>query len=220
MSSNASKSSFAATLGLILVWITTVVLLIGLGGFAIQCLGGMMSHPQEAGSPVATGSPSAPKSPAGPSETAAQVPGGGTTAPATAGAAPNADPAVAALLATGKQTFQLCAACHGPDGKALVPNMAPNLAGSAYINGPSERLAMIVLNGIQYPGKYLGQMISWKAQFTDEQIAGVLTYVRSNFGNSAPPITPAMIKGAREKHGSRNTPYSRTELDQVLTDLK
>lgn len=79
---------------------------------------------------------------------------------------------------------------------------------------------MIVLNGIQPSGKFLGQMVSWKAQFSDEQIAGVLTYVRSSFGNSAPPITAEMIKGARAKHGPRNTPYPRTELDQVVTELK
>jgi len=129
------------------------------------------------------------------------------------------DPALAALLAKGQETYALCAACHGPDGKALVPNMAPNLAGSVYVNGPSERLGMLVLNGIQFPGTYLGQMIPWKAQLSDEQIAGVLTYIRANFGNSAPPITPEMILAARTKHGSRDTPYSRAELDAADTNL-
>ena len=211
MSSSPSKSSFAATLGLILVLITALFLLIGLGGFSLQLLAAMLSTPKEVPKTIATAAPSA---------SAANVQGGGTTAPAPAGAAPNADPAVAALLKVGKETFLTCSACHGPEGKAIVPNMAPNLAGSAYVNGPSERLAMIVLNGIQPSGKFLGQMVSCKAQFSDEQIAGVLTYVRSSFGNSAPPITAEMIKGARAKHGPRNTPYPRTELDQVVTELK
>jgi len=205
MSSTAPKSSFAATLGLILVLITSAFLLIGMGVFSVQLLVGILVPPPEQPS-------------AAPTAIAATTPAS-NGAPAAA-AAPAVDPAVTALLAAGKETFQLCAACHGSEGKAIVPNMAPNLAGSAYVNGPSERLSMLVLNGIQYPGTYLGQMISWKASLTDDQIAGVLTYVRASFGNSAPPITAAMIKGAREKHGPRNTPYSRAELDQVVADLK
>jgi mono/diheme cytochrome c family protein len=201
MSSTAPKSSFAATLGLILVLITSAFLLIGMGVFSVQLLVGILVPPPEQEQPsvppvVPPGTPGVPTTPA------------------------PVDPAVTALLAAGKETFQLCAACHGSEGKAIVPNMAPNLAGSAYVNGPSERLSMLVLNGIQYPGTYLGQMISWKASLTDDQIAGVLTYVRASFGNSAPPITAAMIKGARDKHGPRNTPYSRAELDQVVADLK
>jgi len=209
MSSTAPKSKWPAQLGLVLVWITSISLLGGFGVFATALLGSMGYQPKP-GEPVVNSS-SAPGA----------TPAIGTAAPAPAAAAvTSSDPAVVALMETGKQTFMLCAACHGPEGKAIVPNMAPNLAGSAYVNGPSERLGMIVLNGIQFPGKYLGQMIAWKAQFTDEQIAGVLTYIRANFGNSAPPITPAMIKSARDKHGARNTPYSRAELDLVLTDLK
>jgi mono/diheme cytochrome c family protein len=160
-----------------------------------------------------------PAAPSGPVDAASPAAAAAPAAPATASAAPKADPAVVALLETGKQTYMLCAACHGPEGKAVVPNMAPNLAGSAYVNGPSERLSMIVLNGIQFPGTYLGQMIAWKAQLSDEQIAGVLSYIRSNFGNTAPAITPDMIKAAREKHGPRNNPYSRAELDQVTANL-
>jgi mono/diheme cytochrome c family protein len=204
MSSTAPKSSFAATLGLILVLITSAFLLTGMGVFSVQLLAGILVPPPEQPSAEPAAAPATP----------------GAAAAPVAAAAPAVDPAVAALLAAGKETFQLCAACHGPEGKAIVPNMAPNLAGSAYVNGPSERLSMLVLNGIQFPGTYMGQMISWKATLTDEQIAGVLTYVRASFGNSASPITPAMIKGAREKHGPRNTPYSRAELDQVVTDLK
>ncbi len=215
MSSNASKATWPATLGLVLVIITSIALLVGLGVFGVSLLGSMATKPQRP-EPVATATPT---SPAGSVDAAAQSPGAAPATPATAGAAPNADPAVAALLEKGKQTYMLCAACHGPEGKAVVPNMAPNLAGSAYVNGPSERLAMIVLNGIQFPGTYLGQMISWKAQLSDEDIAAVLSYVRSNFGNSAPAITPDMIKAARDKHGPRNNPYSRAELDQVTSNL-
>jgi mono/diheme cytochrome c family protein len=213
MSSHDSNATWPGKLGLGLAIITAAGLLGALGLFGVNLLGSMLIQP-ERGESQAAATPAVPAAPA--------VVGKAPAAPATPAAAPAAektDPALAALMETGKQTFMLCAACHGTEGKAVVPNMAPNLAGSAYVNGPSERLAMIVLNGIQYPGQYLGQMISWKAQLSDEQIAGVLTYIRSNFGNSAPAITPDKIKAAREKHGARNTPYPRAELDQVTANL-
>lgn len=36
---------------------------------------------------------------------------------------------------------------------------------------------------------------------TDEQIAGVLTYVRSNFGNDAPPVSPEEVAALRSEVG-------------------
>jgi mono/diheme cytochrome c family protein len=210
MSSHDGKATWPAKLGLGLALITTAILLVILGMFGVNLLGALLVPPDQ---PVAA----APATPAAP---AAAAPASQTSVAEKAPAAPAPpDPAVAALLKTGAEVYIGCSACHGPQGKAVVANMAPNLAGSAYVNGPSERLAMIVLNGIQYPGPYLGQMISWKAQFTDEQIAGVLTYIRSNFGNSAPPVTVDQIKGARLKHGPRDTPFSRAELDKVTTNL-
>ncbi len=183
-----------------------LVLFVFLGIFGTKLIKEMLFAPVEEVA-VATPALSAPASPGGPAS------------PGTLASSAETDPALAALLKTGQETYVLCLACHGPDGKAIVPNMAPNLAGSANVNGPSERLAMLVLNGIQFPGTYFGQMIAWKAQLSDEQIAGVLTYIRSNFGNSAPPITPGMIASARARHGNRDSPYSRAELEAATGSL-
>lgn len=131
-----------------------------------------------------------------------------------------ADPAVQQLMSVGQTTYNtFCVACHGPDGKGIVANLAPPLAGSSLVTGPNERLAMLVLDGIQPEGKFTGVMVSWKASLNDEQIAGVLTYIRNQFGNSAAPVSTKQVAHAREKYKDVSAPHRRAELDSVTTDL-
>ena len=46
----------------------------------------------------------------------------------------------------------------------------------------------------------------------DQQLADVLTYVRSAFGNSAPAVTPAEVKAVREATKDRTAPWTAAEL--------
>jgi len=49
-------------------------------------------------------------------------------------------------------------------------------------------------------------MVPWRDNYSDEQIAAVLTYIRSHFDNKAGPINPALVKAARaEKHSGPET---------------
>ncbi len=107
--------------------------------------------------------------------------------------------------AEGRKLFEgTCAACHqlsglGQEGKA------PPLAGSEWVLAPGgNRIAHIVLYGLTGPINVKGQdwnltMVPWKDNFTDDQIAAVLTYVRSQsvWGNKAGPIDPQVVKAAR-----------------------
>jgi len=52
-----------------------------------------------------------------------------------------------------------------------------------------------------------------EAMFTDEKIAAVMTYTRANFGNSAPAVSPDVVKAARAKFASRKAPCTQAELD-------
>jgi histidinol-phosphate/aromatic aminotransferase/cobyric acid decarboxylase-like protein len=47
---------------------------------------------------------------------------------------------------------------------------------------------------------------------TDEKIAAVMTYVRSNFGNSAPAVAADLVAAARKKYLDRKTPWTEAEL--------
>ncbi len=130
------------------------------------------------------------------------------------------DDETAHLMSVGQTTYNtFCIACHGPDGKGIIANLAPALAGSSIVTGPNERLAKLVLHGIQPEGKYTGVMVSWKASLTDEQIAGVLTYIRNQFGNSAPPVFTDQITTAREKFADQNAPPRRADLEAMTTDI-
>lgn len=120
--------------------------------------------------------------------------------------ASNASTVDAAELAKlGEQQFLVCGACHGQQGEGTAAG--PPLAGSEWVNGPAENLIKIQLRGLTGPITVKGQEYNFPAGMqpmayqTDEQIAGVLTYVRSNFGNDAPVVSPAEVEALRGEVG-------------------
>lgn len=101
----------------------------------------------------------------------------------------------------GKALYQAkCIACHGPTGNG-VPPVFPPLAGSEWVNGPVENLIKIQLHGLSGPievkGKLYNGMMPNNAAMSNQEIADVLTYVRSNMGNSAPAVTADMVEEHR-----------------------
>jgi hypothetical protein len=76
---------------------------------------------------------------------------------------------------------------------------------------------MIVLKGLQGPVTVKGQkfgsavMQPWDKTLTDQKIADVLTYERSEWGNSASPVTAEQIAALRKELA--NHPDSFTEPD-------
>src|SRR6059058_3863426 len=117
----------------------------------------------------------------------------------------------------GKKVFSAnCQTCHQANGLG-VPGQYPPLAGSEFTTGGSRRPAMIVLKGLQGPVKVKGQefgtavMQPWDKTLTDAKIADVLTYERSEWGNSASPVTAEQIAGLRKELA--NHPDSYTEPD-------
>lgn len=94
-----------------------------------------------------------------------------------------------------------CSSCHGADGRGL-PDMFPPLAHSAVVTGDPRVLIKIVEDGIQ--GRvvvdgvsYDGDMPQWKGQISDEQLAAVITYVRSAWKNRASGVTLAQVQSVR-----------------------
>ncbi len=83
-----------------------------------------------------------------------------------------------------------------------MPTVYPSLKGSAAVSGDPIELAQWVLSQrrpASIPaGRYPTQMLLF-GWMNDEDAAALLTYIRTNFGNSAPPIDAATIAKAREK---------------------
>lgn len=121
--------------------------------------------------------------------------------------------AVGAVSAVdGKQVFGAkCAACHQATGLG-VAGVFPPLADSEWVLGDDKRLINILLHGVngamQVKGvEYKGAMPAWKSM-SDEELAAVMTYIRSDWGNKAPEITAVAVKAQREATASRTGPYN------------
>jgi mono/diheme cytochrome c family protein len=116
-----------------------------------------------------------------------------------------ASPIDPAVMAIGKVQFMVCAACHGQNGEGGP--IAPPLAGSNWVTGPVSNLIRIQLRGLQGPITVSGKEYNFAAGMTqmayqtDEQVAGVLTYVRNSFGNKASAVTPAQVAALRSEVG-------------------
>lgn len=102
----------------------------------------------------------------------------------------------------GRQLFSsICAACHQPTGRG-VPNVFPPLAGSDFLNADKNRAIKIVLNGRQGEIVVNGQRFNNsmpKFPLSDHDIANVLTFVYSSFGNSGIEVTADEVAALRKE---------------------
>ena len=119
----------------------------------------------------------------------------------------------------GKRVFANCIACHQTTGQGL-PGAYPPLAGSEWAMGPEDRIIRIVLNGLSGPitvksTSFNNSMPAFGPQLRDEQIADVLTYVRSEWGNNAPVVSPDKVKEIRAAVAARTGPWSPEELLKI-----
>ncbi len=88
-----------------------------------------------------------------------------------------------------------CSTCHSSDGKGGI---APPLAGNALVTGDPQKVIHIVKDGltgaVQVNGKnYNGTMPAWKGILSNADLAGVITYIRSSWGNKASAVTSAQV---------------------------
>ena len=90
----------------------------------------------------------------------------------------------------GKALFQKnCAACHQANGKG-IPGAFPALAGNALVHGAPAEVAAVLLKG-------RGGMPDFSASLSYADIAQVLTYARSSWGNKAGPIPDTEVAALR-----------------------
>ncbi len=126
------------------------------------------------------------------------------------------------LFVLGEEIYNregFCVTCHQPDGLGLSASQFPPLAKSPWVTGNEERLIKLTLHGLIGPltlmGKtYPGQvpMTPYGGMLNDQEMAGVLTFVRNTFDNKASAITPEMVKNVREKTKDKQGFYTPEEL--------
>jgi mono/diheme cytochrome c family protein len=95
-----------------------------------------------------------------------------------------------------------CAACHRPDGVGYE-QVFPSLAGNPVVQaGNPQSLISIVLDGSQTPrtartpAQFTMPRFAWR--LSDKEVADVVNFIRTSWGNNASPVSPAEVAGTRE----------------------
>ncbi|MGJ8643049.1 MAG: DUF7133 domain-containing protein [Luteolibacter sp.] len=105
-----------------------------------------------------------------------------------------------------------CIGCHGEEGEGM-PNLGPPLDESEWVTGAPDRLAKILLHGLQGPVTVNG--IEYKPQaampglsmnptIKDSDIADIMTYIRGNWTNLAGAVEEKDVTAVREDTKDRN----------------
>lgn len=101
----------------------------------------------------------------------------------------------------GKNIYeQSCLACHQADGSG-VPGLAPPLIHGTFVNGEKVKLISIILQGmegVEIKGEVYANPMPAFNYLTDDEIADVLTYVRTHFKNEQQAVSAEEVKMVRE----------------------
>ena len=124
-----------------------------------------------------------------------------------------------ALFEKGKTIYAtLCAACHQPHGFGL-DGLAPPLVDSEWVLGKPDILTRIVLNGLAGPVKVGGRSFNLAMpplpQLKDEDIAGVLTYIRREWEHNASPVETKAVTTLRDQNKGRMAMWTEEELKNL-----
>ncbi|XXY21627.1 cytochrome c [Sorangium sp. So ce216] len=116
------------------------------------------------------------------------------------------------LAQGGKIYYRSCTGCHQARGEGK-PGRYPPLVGSSWVLDDAETPIRLMLLGAAGPMEVNGAvyndvMPNLGVTLTDEEIALVLTYVRSSWGNSAPAITKDEVAKVRASLGDRQAPWA------------
>lgn len=125
-------------------------------------------------------------------------------------------------MALGAQLYATnCSACHASDGSGTT-GVAPKLRQSARIINAPEQLIRIVLNGLTGPIEVDGEQwnnvmpgLSHLAEFDDNGISGLLTFLRRSWGHSGSPIPPDTVAQVRQESAGKDSQWTAVELESV-----
>jgi mono/diheme cytochrome c family protein len=135
--------------------------------------------------------------------------------PGKAGAAPAAAPLTPIeqkRVTAGQEIYRnICEGCHGADGREQ-PGAAPNIAGSSTVIGAQGVPIRVLLHGKEGA---VGLMPAHGELLNDEEIAGVLTYIRRSWGQTGAPIEAAAVQQIRGATAGRTRAWTPEELAAI-----
>ncbi|HEY8309131.1 MAG TPA: cytochrome c, partial [Gemmatimonadaceae bacterium] len=127
----------------------------------------------------------------------------------------------AAGAPNGAELFTRCAACHQATGLG-VPGAYPPLMGSEWLLNNPEVPIRIVLHGLQGPitvknTNFNNAMTPFGDQLSDAEIAAIISYERSSWGNAASKITAEQVASVRAATKTQTTPWNPADLKALIT---
>jgi mono/diheme cytochrome c family protein len=133
---------------------------------------------------------------------------------------PTAGPAQAGGKINGADVFTKCAVCHQATGQGLAGAYPPLVGSEWLLNNPQVPIR-IVLHGLQgqitVAGKSVNSaMTPFADLLSDAEIAAVISYERSSWGNNAAPITEAQVAAERKATASQKGPWSPADLQSLI----
>ena len=116
-----------------------------------------------------------------------------------------------------------CAQCHQADGNGVL-GVYPPLVASNWVTGHPQVVSRILINGLNGPivvkgSNYNGNMPAFGSSglaLSDKDIAGVITYIRQEWGNSASDVTAATIAEYSDLYSGRSVPWQAADLKEGL----
>ena len=125
------------------------------------------------------------------------------------------------MMALGARVYsQNCVACHQGTGLGL-PGVYPTLVESEWVKDKPERLVKIVLAGLAGPvtvnGAEYNNAMTPFGRLKDQQLAAVLTYIRTNpdYKNDSHAVSEELVAEVRAAYGERTDPWSQVELEAI-----
>jgi mono/diheme cytochrome c family protein len=109
----------------------------------------------------------------------------------------------------------LCSTCHGVLGNGMAAGpgklLAPSLIGSARVQSHPDYVIKTLLHGVTgdiNKESYAGVMMAPMKDNSDEWIASVASFIRTNFENEGSVVTAADVARVREETSSQKGPYT------------
>lgn len=116
-----------------------------------------------------------------------------------------------------------CATCHGKDGYG-IESLAPTLNKSDWVTGNKDKVIATILYGLTGPivingetPKVTGDMpgIGQNPEFSDADIAEIVSFIRGAWSNSASAVNESDIKKIRAQFKGREKGFTMPEIDAI-----
>ncbi len=133
-------------------------------------------------------------------------------------------PILEAYRKEGAKLYSKCAGCHQSNGQG--GNGIPPLAGSEWVTGNTQQLSQIIIHGVKGPISvagvaYNGNMPAMGDGLGKKELAALMTFIRTEWGNQSSLVTVEMAEEAlkiaqKSGPGQKDVAELKKDHDKML----